>query len=44
MAGYERSTHLTRAAFATALDQIPALRDALLHGMARRLHELDAKV
>ena len=32
-----------RASFRAALDEIPALRDSLLRGMARRLHELDAK-
>jgi CRP-like cAMP-binding protein len=35
---------LSRAAFTRALDQIPAVRDALLHGMARRVHELDQRV
>ena len=30
-------------AFRTALDEIPAVRDALLHGMARRIHELDRR-
>jgi CRP/FNR family transcriptional regulator, cyclic AMP receptor protein len=35
---------MSREAFLRALDQIPAIRDALLHGMARRLHELDARV
>ena len=35
---------LERNAFAKALDETPAIRDALLHGMARRLHELDARV
>jgi CRP-like cAMP-binding protein len=35
---------MSREAFLGALDQIPAFRDALLHGMARRLHELDARV
>lgn len=34
---------LGRDAFAKALDETPAIRDALLHGMARRLHELDAR-
>jgi CRP/FNR family transcriptional regulator, cyclic AMP receptor protein len=33
----------TRARFVDALDEIPALRDSLLRGMARRLHELDAR-
>jgi CRP/FNR family transcriptional regulator, cyclic AMP receptor protein len=32
---------LSRVAFVQALDEIPAFRDSLLHGMARRLHELD---
>jgi CRP-like cAMP-binding protein len=32
---------LDRARFATALDDIGPLRDSLLRGMARRLHELD---
>jgi hypothetical protein len=27
----------------TALDAVPALRDALLRGMPRRLHDLDAR-
>jgi CRP-like cAMP-binding protein len=35
---------MSREAFMSALDQIPAIRDALLHGMARRIHELDARV
>ena len=35
---------LSRAAFTQALDKVPALRDALLHGMARRIHELDQRV
>ena len=34
---------LSRAAFVEALDKIPAVRDALLHGMARRIHELDQR-
>jgi CRP-like cAMP-binding protein len=33
---------LERDRFRTALDSVPALRDALLRGMARRLHDLDA--
>jgi len=32
---------LSRVTFRQALDEIPAFRDSLLHGMARRLHELD---
>jgi CRP/FNR family transcriptional regulator len=35
---------MSREAFLRALDQIPAVRDALLHGMAQRIHELDARV
>lgn len=35
---------LERDRFQTALDAIPALRDALLKGMARRLHDVDARV
>jgi CRP-like cAMP-binding protein len=35
---------MDRAAFQAALDAVPALRDSLLRGMARRLHELDARV
>jgi CRP-like cAMP-binding protein len=35
---------LVRDAFQSALDAGPSLRDALLRGMARRLHELDAQV
>lgn len=34
---------LSPDAFRQALDQIPAVRDALLHGMAHRIHELDAR-
>ena len=34
---------LSRAAFSKALDEIPAVRDALLRGMAHRLNELDQK-
>ena len=30
-------------AFMQALDEIPTFRDSLLHGMARRLHELDQR-
>jgi CRP/FNR family transcriptional regulator, cyclic AMP receptor protein len=33
----------TRDRFRQALDDLPALRDSLLRGMARRLHELDAR-
>ncbi|HVJ98570.1 MAG TPA: cyclic nucleotide-binding domain-containing protein [Acidimicrobiia bacterium] len=33
---------LKRDDFTRALNETPAMRDALLHGMARRLHELDA--
>jgi CRP/FNR family transcriptional regulator, cyclic AMP receptor protein len=35
---------LERGRFQTALDAIPAIRDALLKGMARRLHEVDARI
>ena len=35
---------LSRVAFMRALDEIPTFRDSLLHGMARRLHELDQRV
>jgi CRP/FNR family transcriptional regulator, cyclic AMP receptor protein len=35
---------MSREAFARALDAVPAMRDALLHGMARRIHELDQRV
>ena len=35
---------LSRVAFMQALDEIPTFRDSLLHGMARRLHELDHRV
>ncbi|HEX6312706.1 MAG TPA: cyclic nucleotide-binding domain-containing protein [Acidimicrobiia bacterium] len=34
---------MDRNAFQAALDAVPALRDSLLRGMARRLHELDAR-
>jgi CRP-like cAMP-binding protein len=34
---------LSRTNFSKVLDEVPALRDALLHGMAHRIHELDAK-
>lgn len=34
---------LDRQRFQSALDAIPALRDALLRGMAQRLHEIDAR-
>jgi CRP-like cAMP-binding protein len=34
---------LERNRFQTALDAIPAMRDALLRGMAHRLHDLDAR-
>jgi CRP/FNR family transcriptional regulator, cyclic AMP receptor protein len=35
---------LSREAFSSALDEIPQLRDAILHGMAHRIHELDARI
>jgi CRP-like cAMP-binding protein len=34
---------LSRDAFVRALDATPQIRDALLHGMAHRIHELDAR-
>jgi CRP-like cAMP-binding protein len=34
---------LSRIAFTKVLDEIPAIRDSILHGMAHRLHQLDAK-
>jgi len=34
---------LSRDAFTQALNEMPAIRDTLLHGMAHRLHELDAR-
>jgi CRP/FNR family cyclic AMP-dependent transcriptional regulator len=34
---------LSRDAFLRALDEMPPIRDALLHGMAHRIHELDAR-
>ena len=35
---------MERDRFQAALDSVPALRDALLKGMARRLHEVDARI
>lgn len=35
---------LTRDQFKVALDEVGGLREAVLHGMAHRLHELDAQV
>ena len=35
---------LPRVAFMQALDEIPAFRDSLLRGMARRLHDLDRRI
>jgi hypothetical protein len=35
---------MERNRFQAALDSVPALRDALLTGMARRLHEVDARI
>jgi cAMP-dependent protein kinase regulator len=34
---------LSRDAFMAAVNEMPAIRDALLHGMAHRIHELDAR-
>ena len=35
---------LTKADFTQVLDKVPALRDALLHGMAHRIHLLDQRI
>jgi len=35
---------MERNRFQAALESVPALRDALLKGMARRLHEVDARI
>ena len=35
---------LSRDAFLRALDEMPQIRDTLLHGMAHRIHELDARL
>jgi CRP-like cAMP-binding protein len=35
---------LSRDAFMRALDEMPQIRDTLLHGMAHRIHELDARL
>jgi len=43
-AGPATLVKLSRPAFGNALDQVPTLRDSLLHGMARRIHELDQRV
>ena len=43
-AGTLNCVKLSRTAFTQALDQVPAIRDALLHGMARRIHLLDQGV
>jgi len=34
---------LSRDSFVQALDELPAIRDTVLHGMAHRIHELDAR-
>jgi CRP-like cAMP-binding protein len=34
---------LSRAEFGKALDELPAFRDAVLQGMARRIHDFDAR-
>ena len=34
---------LSRDSFVQALDEMPAIRDTVLHGMAHRIHELDAR-
>jgi CRP/FNR family cyclic AMP-dependent transcriptional regulator len=35
---------LSREAFLRAVDEMPQIRDTLLHGMAHRIHELDARL
>ena len=35
---------LSRDSFVQALDEMPAIRDTVLHGMAHRIHELDARL
>lgn len=35
---------LSRDAFIRALDEMPQIRDTIMHGMAHRIHELDARV
>ena len=35
---------LSRDSFVQALDEMPQIRDTLLHGMAHRIHELDARL
>ena len=35
---------MERDRFQAALDAIPAIRDELAKGMARRLHEVDARI
>jgi CRP/FNR family transcriptional regulator, cyclic AMP receptor protein len=42
--GTVSAVSLSRPAFRAALDEMPAIRDALLHGMAHRIHELDQRV
>jgi CRP-like cAMP-binding protein len=42
-AGAMSLVSLSRDAFLSALDEMPPIRDALLHGMAHRIHELDAR-
>jgi len=37
------SVLLSRSEFTRVLDKVPELRDALLRGMARRIHELDQR-
>ena len=34
---------MSRDVFTKALDDLPALRSAVLHGMARRIHEFDSR-
>ncbi len=35
---------LSRESFRSALDEMPQIRDAILHGMAHRIHELDRRI
>jgi CRP/FNR family cyclic AMP-dependent transcriptional regulator len=35
---------MSRASFVRALNEVAAVRDALLHGMARRIHDLDQRI
>src|SRR5262249_45177785 len=35
---------LTRNAFLASVDELPGMRDAMLQGMARRIHQLDSRI